>query len=89
MISDGYPLDTHWESQKKQQWALQALQGFMLFIKPTTLLPSNRAFTFTLESMLVLLNWPHVPWMTVGNLQNNKIKIMLYRSFHLRDYIFF
>jgi len=61
----------------------------MLFIKPTTLLPSNRAFTFTLESMLVLLNLPHVPWMTVGNLQNNKIKIMLYRSFQLRDYIFF
>jgi hypothetical protein len=37
-ISDGYPPDTHWVSQKKQQWALQARQGFMLFIKPTTLL---------------------------------------------------
>ncbi len=76
-------------SHSEQQWALQALQGFMLFIKPTTLLPSNRAFTFTLETMLVLLNLPHVPWTTVGNLQNNKIKIMLYRSFQLRDYIFF
>lgn len=75
MISDGYPLDTHWASQKKQQWALQALQGFMLFIKPTTLLVSDRVFTFTLESMLVLLNLPHVPWMTICNLQNNKIKV--------------
>jgi hypothetical protein len=45
MISDGYPLDTHWVSQNKQQWALQALQGFMLFIKPTTLLQSSRVFT--------------------------------------------
>jgi hypothetical protein len=33
MISDGYPLDTHWVSHKKQQWALQALQGFYAFHK--------------------------------------------------------